>query len=106
MGKVKEQLQETPQATAVAKPKPTLAVVSASNPYLEDAGDGIGTMLKFVKGKWRIGDTTIPIGTQYVAYLPQALKGWGLLQGRQGCRSPSRQDCRPLSNARARRARR
>jgi hypothetical protein len=76
MGKVKEQLQETPQATAVAKPKPTLAVVSASNPYLEDAGDGIGTMLKFVKGKWRIGDTTIPIGTQYVAYLPQALKGW------------------------------
>src|SRR5262249_742715 len=78
MGKVKEAAlqQETP-AQLPAKTK-TLAVVPAtsSNAYLEDGGDSIGEMLRFVKGKWRIGDEIIPLGTRYIAYVPQSLKGW------------------------------
>jgi hypothetical protein len=32
--------------------------------------------VKFVKGKWRIGDDVIEPGTKFIAYMPQALRGW------------------------------
>jgi hypothetical protein len=85
MGKMKEAAlrQKDTSVMAPAKPKTAVAVVPAagSNPYLEDAGDSLGVILKFNKGKWRLGDDTVPPGTKYVAYLPQALKGWVRFEG-------------------------
>jgi hypothetical protein len=49
------------------------------NPWLEaasEAGNDLGRLLKFVKGKYEIGDDEIPLGTEYVALVDQILRGW------------------------------
>src|SRR5262249_40380446 len=59
------------------------ATVSGNNPYAEVAAEGqtIGTLLKYAKGKWKIGDTQVKEGTEYIAHLPQALRGWIKFEG-------------------------
>ena len=55
------------------------ALATNDNPYLEaaaEAGNGIGKLLKFVKGKWLVGDDEVKQGTEYVAYLDQLMRGW------------------------------
>src|SRR5262245_63209991 len=49
------------------------------NPWLQVAAEnsgGFGKLLKFVKGKWEIGDDEVPIGTEYIAHINQLAKGW------------------------------
>jgi hypothetical protein len=61
-------LPATPPATPPAK-----------NPYLalaDDGGDNPGQFLKFVKGRWMIGDDKVEVGTEYVCHLNQAMRGW------------------------------
>src|SRR5262245_63355478 len=49
------------------------------NPWLEVAAENsghFGKLLKFVKGKWEIGDDDVPIGTEYIAHIDQLAQGW------------------------------
>ena len=49
------------------------------NPWLAaaaEAGSDLGKLLKFVKGKWEIGDDAVPDGTEFVAYIDQVVRGW------------------------------
>src|SRR5262249_50322017 len=77
MGKIKEAAMAT---TAFAKseaenvPAPTY-----DNPWLQVAAESsgnFGKLLKFVKGKWEVGDDEVPIGTEYIAHIDQLARGW------------------------------
>jgi hypothetical protein len=60
------------QALTAGPPSP------ANNPYLKAAseiGDS-GKLLKFVKGKWEIGETTMPEETEFAADVKNLLRGW------------------------------
>lgn len=49
------------------------------NPWLEVAAENsgrIGKLLKFVKGKWKVGDDEVQIGTEYIAHIDQLAQGW------------------------------
>jgi hypothetical protein len=75
-------LTETENANAKAVTKTNnrpIAKNENSNPWLrvaEEAGNSFGCLLKFVKGKWEIGDDEIPAGTEYVAHIDQLARGW------------------------------
>jgi len=50
-----------------------------TNPFLEaanEAGGEIGLLLKFVKGKYEVGDDEVPLGTQFVAHIDQLARGY------------------------------
>ncbi len=67
------------ETAIVAKSNQTPATHDASNPWLEaaaEAGSDLGRLLKFVKGKWEIGDDVVPEGTEYVAHVDQLVRGW------------------------------
>jgi hypothetical protein len=46
------------------------------NFFLEAAGNRMGKLLKFNKGKWLIGDDIVPAGTEYIAHIDQLVCGW------------------------------
>ena len=49
------------------------------NPWLEaasEANNDFGSLLKFVKGKWMIGNDVVPDGTEYIAHIDQTVRGW------------------------------
>ena len=55
------------------------ALATPSNPWLEaaeEAGGGFGKILKFVKGKWKVGDEVVPEGTEYIAYIDEVAGGY------------------------------
>ena len=55
------------------------AATTRDNPWLEaasEAGNPFGKLLKFVKGKWTIGDDEIAAGSEYVAHVDQLARGW------------------------------
>src|SRR5262245_9105675 len=61
------------------KQSETLPAAPPTNPYLEvaaEGGDTPGQLLKFVKGKWKIGDDTVKESTEYLCHLDQAMRGW------------------------------
>jgi hypothetical protein len=41
-----------------------------------EARSDLGDILKFVKGKWLIGDSEVPKNTEYVAHVDQLIQGW------------------------------
>lgn len=52
---------------------------SYENPWLEAAAEAdnkLGKLLKFVKGKFEIGDDQVPEGTEFVAHINQVIRGW------------------------------
>ena len=56
-----------------------LPATKFENRWLEVAAEtsgGLGKLLKFVKGKWEIGDDEVPIGTEYIAHIDQLAQGW------------------------------
>ena len=70
MGKMKA-LAETTESKAVAVPH--------DNPFLAlaaEAGNELGTILKFVKGKWETGDDVVEEGTEFIAHVDQTVRGW------------------------------
>jgi hypothetical protein len=63
----------------VEKQKLKLPTTTYENPWLEaaaEAGNPFGKLLKFVKGKWEIGDDEVPLGTEYIAHIDQLARGW------------------------------
>ena len=63
--------------TRVSKLTPPPAL--DTNPFLEaanEAGSELGLLLKFVKGKYEVGDDEVPLGTQFVAHIDQLARGW------------------------------
>ena len=57
----------------------TLPAKQFDNPWLDvasEVGSDFGKLLKFVKGKWEIGDDTVPDGTEFVAHIDQIVRGW------------------------------
>jgi len=61
------------------KRKTALQVTHPENPWLEAASETrneLGRLLKFMKGKWMVGDDLVPDGTEYIAHLPQAMRGF------------------------------
>jgi hypothetical protein len=59
--------------------KQQTAVAAYDNPWLEaadEAGAGFGKILKFVKGRWKVGDDVVPEGTEYVAYIDEVARGY------------------------------
>lgn len=52
------------------------------NPWLavaqEDGGGAgnIGKLVKFVKGRWQVGDDVLREGSEYVAHIDQLVRGW------------------------------
>jgi hypothetical protein len=55
---------------------PSTSYVDPLDELAAEARNDLGAMLKFVKGEWKIGDTTVPAGTEYVAYVDQLIRGW------------------------------
>jgi hypothetical protein len=41
-----------------------------------EARNDLGTMLKFVKGRWMIGDDEVPAGTEFVVHIDHLVRGW------------------------------
>jgi hypothetical protein len=61
------------------KQKLTPPTTTYDNPWLEAAAEGgnpFGKLLKFVKGKWEIGDNEVPPGTKYIAHIDQLARGY------------------------------
>ena len=61
----------------------TKNLLSTTAPYYDpveelanEARNELGAMLKFVKGKWKIGDDEVPMGTAYIAGVDQLVRGW------------------------------
>ena len=83
MSKIKNALLEKQDLKQVQKKvQPVcsnLPIVTYENPYLEAAAEGrneFGKRLKFVKGKYEIGDDEVPLGTEYIAHINQLCRGW------------------------------
>lgn len=67
--------------TAIAKTQTSNApATQQTDPWLKVAAEAgsnpFGKLLKFVKGKWEIGDDEIPLGTEFVAHIDQLHRGW------------------------------
>jgi hypothetical protein len=79
MSKIKEAaLEITTTTTLPAKPmaNPWLAVAR------EDGGTGgVGKLIKFVKGRWQVGDDVVREGSEYVAHIDQLVRGWVKFEG-------------------------
>src|SRR5262245_1110369 len=77
MGKIKEAAMAT---SAIAKTETVNApAIQYDNPWLEaaaEAGSDLGQLLKFVKGKYMMGEEEIPLGTEYIAHIDQLARGW------------------------------
>jgi hypothetical protein len=41
-----------------------------------EARNDLGAMLKFVKGKWTIGDDEVPAGTEFIVHIDHLVRGW------------------------------
>ena len=57
----------------------TLPATHYENPWLEAAAEGgndLGKLLKFVKGKWEIGDDVVPGNAEFIAHIDQLARGW------------------------------
>jgi hypothetical protein len=60
------------------RPTVAIALPDADDPYGEIAMEGggqFGKMLKYVKGVWSHKDDEVPIGTQFIAHMPEAMRG-------------------------------
>jgi len=82
MSKMKRQLEkeiEKETEKKLVEKQPALPAVKYDNPWLEVAAENsgrFGKLLKFVKGKWEVGDDEVPIGTEYIAHIDQLAQGW------------------------------
>lgn len=82
MGKMKREMEKEIEMAAekqLVEKQQTPPAVKYENPWLEVAAENsgrFGKLLKFVKGKWEIGDDEVPIGTEYIAHINQLAKGW------------------------------
>src|SRR5262245_43611470 len=82
MSKMKRQLEkeiEKEIEKKLVEKQPALPAVKYDNPWLEVAAENsgrFGKLLKFVKGKWEVGDDEVPIGTEYIAHIDQLAQGW------------------------------
>jgi hypothetical protein len=82
MGKMKKAMEKQAEKQVekqVEKQKLKLPTTTYENPWLEaaaEAGNPFGKLLKFVKGKWEIGDDEVPLGTEYIAHIDQLARGW------------------------------
>jgi hypothetical protein len=79
MKKAMEKQQEKPIEKIEKHDKLKLPATTYDNPWLEaaaEAGNPFGKLLKFVKGKWEIGDDEVPLGTEYIAHIDQLARGW------------------------------
>jgi hypothetical protein len=77
--KMEKETEQVTQKQVAKQDKQTLPAETYENPWLEaaaEAGNEFGKLLKFVKGKWEIGDDEIPEGTEYVAHIDQMLRAW------------------------------
>jgi hypothetical protein len=84
MSKMKEAAMRQQENLPAKQTATAVAVALASNPFLEvaaEGGDNVGTLLKFTKGRWKIGDEAVKEGTEYVCHLPQAMRGWIKFEG-------------------------
>ena len=86
MSKMKAKaMEQEEKQTLPAKAASNVPATAGSNAYLdvarEESGDSIGQMLKFSKGKWRVGDEQVALDTLFVCHLPQALRGWVKFEG-------------------------
>jgi hypothetical protein len=78
MSKTKSAMEKQAEKQ-IEKQKLKLPAATYDNPYLEaaaEAGNPFGKLLKFVKGKWEIGDDEVPLGTEYIAHIDQLARGW------------------------------
>ena len=60
------------------RPTVAIALPDADDPYAEIAAEGggqFGKILKFVKGVWSHDDDVIAIGTEFLALIPEAMRG-------------------------------
>jgi hypothetical protein len=61
------------------EPRPSSAV-TFDNPWLQAAaeagGSDLGRLLKFVKGRWCVGDDEVSQGSEFIAHLDQLARGW------------------------------
>jgi hypothetical protein len=85
MSKMKRELEKQQEKQTKQKKEnqqeqqSNLPATKFENPWLEVAAEnsgGLGKLLKFVKGKWEIGDDEVPIGTEYIAHIDQLAQGW------------------------------
>src|SRR5262245_37637208 len=66
-------------AAQIVKQESSVPATSYENPWLEaaaEAGNELGKLLKFVKGKYESGDDQVPEGTEFVAHVDQLVRGW------------------------------
>jgi hypothetical protein len=59
-------------------------IAPVQDPFMAEANrDGVshGTILKFSKGEWSANDKEIAIGTEFVAHITDAAKGWVKWEG-------------------------
>jgi hypothetical protein len=78
MSKMKKAMEKQAEKQ-IERQKLKLPAATYENPYLEaaaEAGNPFGKLLKFVKGKWEIGDDEVPLGTEYIAHIDQLARGW------------------------------
>jgi len=80
MGKMKEMATREP---AAPPPAPEPAQVPARpddfNPWLDPSNAGetsFGALMFYRQGKWCIGEEEVPLGSQFIAYMPEARRGW------------------------------
>jgi hypothetical protein len=78
MSKMKDVAMTT---TAIAKTEinNNAPAIQYDNVWLEvaaETGNAFGRLLKFVKGKWEIGDDEVPQGTKFVCHIDQLCRGW------------------------------
>ena len=79
MKKAMEKQQEKPIEKIEKHDKLKLPATTYDNPWLEaaaEAGNPFGKLLKFVKGKWEIGDDEVTLGAEYIAHIDQLARGW------------------------------
>jgi hypothetical protein len=82
MGKMKREMEKEEEKQTdkqLVEKQPTSPAFKYDNPWLEVAAENsgrIGKLLKFVKGKWKVGDDEVQIGTEYIAHIDQLAQGW------------------------------
>jgi hypothetical protein len=70
----------------MTKPKTTVAVPDAYDPFLEFANEGggqFGKLIKYAKGKFLQGNKEIPLETEYHGLVYEMARGWVLFQDRR-----------------------
>jgi hypothetical protein len=72
------QQQERTMNLVIPKPASAIVLPEDDDPYGEIAMEGggqFGRILKYRKGEWLQGETTISLGTEFVALIPEAMRG-------------------------------